>query len=144
VRIKSLNYLGSVLAKLEARQRDADDALLLNARGHLAEASVANLFVLRGETLLTPPATDGCLEGINRRAVTEIAPQLGLRVVEQSIGRSDLFWANEVFLTGTGAGVIGVRSVDSRLIGQGETGPVTRELAQRHRALAETEGDALF
>jgi branched-chain amino acid aminotransferase len=143
VRVKSLNYLGSVLAKLEARQHNADDALLLNPRGHVAEAAVANVFALRGVQLLTPPPTDGCLEGINRRAVMELAPHLGLRVAEQSIGRADLFLADEVFLSGTGAGVIGVRSVDSRLIGAGRCGPITEKLAQLHRELTETEGDAI-
>lgn len=143
VRVKSLNYLGSVLAKLEAKQRNADDALLLNPGGHLAEAAVANLFVLRGTGLLTPPPTDGCLEGINRRAVMELAPPLGLRVCEQSIGRADLFLADEVFLSGTGAGVIGVRSLDSRPIGNGRCGPVTETLTRLHRELSQTEGEAI-
>jgi branched-chain amino acid aminotransferase len=143
VRVKSLNYLGSVLAKLEAKQRNADDALLLNTRGHLAEATVANLFVVRGEELITPPSTDGCLEGINRRAVMEIAPRLGLRVRERSIGRSDLFLADEAFLTGSGAGVIGIRSLDLRLIGDGQYRPVTEQLTRLHREIAESEGDAI-
>ncbi|WP_437983880.1 branched-chain-amino-acid transaminase [Sorangium sp. So ce117] len=140
MRIKSLNYLGSALAKLEARQRGADDALLLNARGHVAEASVANVFALRGDVLATPPATDGCLEGINRAAVMELARGVGLTVVERSIGRLDLFAADEAFLTGTGAGVIAVRSLDGRTIGRGERGPVTARLTSLHRQLAETEG----
>lgn len=143
VRVKSLNYLGSVLAKLEAKQRNADDALLLNQRGHIAEAAVANVFAVRGTDLLTPPPTDGCLEGINRRAILETAPQLGLRTVEQSIGRGDLFRADEVFLTGTGAGVIAVRSVDCRLIGNGRSGPITEKLSQLHHQLTVTEGSAI-
>ncbi len=144
VRVKSLNYLGSVLAKLEARKQGADEALLLNPRGHIAEAAVANLFALRGTTLLTPPASDGCLEGINRGAVMELAPQLGLSVVERSLGRADLFQADEVFLTGSGAGVVAVRSLDGRTLGSGRRGPVTAELAALHRRLAETEGSALL
>ncbi|MGK3997624.1 branched-chain-amino-acid transaminase [Sorangium sp. So ce1024] len=140
VRVKSLNYLGSALAKLEARQRGADDALLLNARGHISEATVANVFALRGDVLATPPATDGCLEGINRAAVMDIARSIGLTVVERSLGRLDLFAADEAFLTGTGAGVIAIRSLDGRTIGGGERGPITARLTAMHRRLAESEG----
>jgi branched-chain amino acid aminotransferase len=140
VAIKTLNYLGSVLAKQEARQHGADEALLLNQSGRVAEAAVANVFALRGRSLSTPPALDGCLEGINRGAVMEIARELGLAVSERSLGRRDLFAADEVFLTGSGAGVIGVRSLDGRAIGRGQTGEVTLDLERRHRALAESEG----
>jgi branched-chain amino acid aminotransferase len=140
VAVKTLNYLGSVLAKQEARQRGADEALLLNQSGRVAEAAVANVFALRGRTLLTPPALDGCLEGINRAAILELAPGLGLSAFERSLGRRDLLGADEVFLTGSGAGVIGVRGLDGRAIGRGQTGEVTLELERRHRALAESEG----
>jgi branched-chain amino acid aminotransferase len=140
VAVKTLNYLGSVLAKQEARQRGADEALLLNQSGRVSEASVANVFALRGRTLLTPPPIDGCLEGINRGAVLEIAADLGFSVAECSLGRRDLLLADEVFLTGSGAGVIGVRSLDGRAIGRGRTGEVTLDLERRHRALAESEG----
>ena len=144
VRVKSLNYLGSVLPKLEARQQGADEALLLNPRGHIAEAAVANVFALRGRTLMTPPTTDGCLEGINREAVMELAAADGLQVSERSLGRADLYAADEVFLTGSGAGVVAVRSLDGRRIGIGKRGPVTAQLAAAHRALAEREGTSLF
>jgi branched-chain amino acid aminotransferase len=144
VRVKSLNYLGSVLAKLEARQQSADEALLLNQRGHIAEAAVANVFALRGSVLITPPASDGCLEGINRGAVMELAGQLGLEVKEQSIGRADLFQADEVFLTGSGAGIVAVRSLDGRVLGVGKRGKSTAQLSQLHRALAESEGTPLL
>jgi branched-chain amino acid aminotransferase len=140
VAVKTLNYLGSALAKQEARQRGADEALLLNQSGRVAEASVANVFVLRGRSLFTPPALDGCLEGINRGAVLEIARDLGFSVAERSLGRRDLCAADEVFLTGSGAGVIGVRSLDGRAIGRGFTGEVTLDFERRHRELAETEG----
>src|SRR3954469_5780041 len=140
VAVKTLNYLGSALAKQEARQRGADEALLLNQSGRVAEASVANVFAVHGRTLATPPAIDGCLEGINRGAVCEIARDLGFSVVERSLGRRDLLAADEVFLTGSGAGVVGVRSLDGRAIGSGRTGEVTLELERRHRELAESEG----
>ncbi|MEO6603111.1 MAG: branched-chain-amino-acid transaminase [Polyangiaceae bacterium] len=140
VAVKTLNYLGSALAKQEARQRGADEALLLNQSGRVAEASVANVFVLSGRSLSTPPAIDGCLEGINRGAVLAIAQDLGFSVSERSLGRRDLLAADEVFLTGSGAGVVGVRSLDGRAIGRGRTGEVTLDLERRHRELAETEG----
>jgi branched-chain amino acid aminotransferase len=143
VRVKSLNYLGSVLPKLEAKQRGADEALLLNPRGHIAEAAVANVFALRGRSLLTPPASDGCLEGITRRAVMELGRGLGFEVVERSLGRADLFAADEVFLTGSGAGVVAVCSLDGRPLGSGKRGPVTAQLTALHRELAESEGDPL-
>ena len=140
VAVKTLNYLGSALAKQEARRQGADEALLLNQSGRVSEAAVANVFALRGRTLMTPPALDGCLEGINRGAVLEIARDLGFSAVERSLGRRDLLAADEVFLTGSGAGVVGVRSLDGRDIGGGRTGEVTLELERRHRALAESEG----
>ena len=140
VAIKTLNYLGSALAKQEVRQRGGDEALMLNQSGRVAEAAVANVFALRGRSLCTPPAQDGCLEGINRGAVCEIARDLGFSVEERSLGRRDLFAADEVFLTGSGAGVIGVRSLDGRAIGRGRTGDVTLDLERRHRSLAESEG----
>ncbi len=127
-RVKSLNYLNNVLAKLEARQRGADEALLLNAQGLVAEASVANLFAVVGGELRTPPATDGALEGITRRTVLELAGALGIPARECSLGRFDLFSAEEVFLTGSGAGLVPVRSLDGRPIGAGHPGPVTAKV----------------
>jgi branched-chain amino acid aminotransferase len=140
VAIKTLNYLGSALAKQEAKKQGADEALLLNQSGRVSEASVANIFALRGRSLSTPPSVDGCLEGINRACVLELARELGFSVSERSLGRRDLLAADEVFLTGSGAGVVGVRSLDGRAIGCGRTGQVTLDLERRHRALAETEG----
>lgn len=118
-RVKSLNYLNSVLAKREARMRGADEALLLNARGTIAEASVANVFVVRRGMLLTPPATDGALEGITRASVLEIARRLGIPAREQSLGRMDLFDCDECFLSGTGARLVAVATLDGAPIGGG-------------------------
>lgn len=134
-RVKSLNYLNNALAKGEARARGADEALILNHTGLVAEASVANIFALiRGE-LLTPPVTDGALGGITRMTVIELATELGMRVAEKSLGRFDLFGADEVFLTGTGARIVPVRSLDGETIGRGERGPVTERLAAALDAL---------
>lgn len=117
-RVKSLNYLNNVLAKREATQSGADDALVLNARGLIAEASATNLFALSGERLTTPPTTDGALEGITRRTILEIARDLGIETSETSLGRFDLFAADAVFLTGTRAGIVPVGSLDGSAISQ--------------------------
>ena len=113
VAVKTLNYLGSALAKQEVRQRGGDEALLLNQSGHVAEAAVADIFALRGRSLFTPPPLDGCLEEHqSRRGLRDCAGFGLLRRQRRSMGRRDLFAADEVFLAGSGAGVIGVRSVD--------------------------------
>jgi branched-chain amino acid aminotransferase len=123
-RVKSLNYLNNALAKLEAKQRGADEALLLNLAGQVAEASVANVFAVRDGVLLTPPGSDGALEGVTRGSVLELAPRLSLEARERSLGRFDLFAASEVFLCGSGAGFVPVRSLDGRTLGAGAPGPV--------------------
>jgi len=123
-RIKSLNYLNNAMAKLEARQRGADEALMLNVQGMVAEASVANVFVVRNGILLTPPATDGALEGITRSTVLDLAATLGIPAREQTLGRFDFFSADEAFLTGSGAGIVPVRSLDGRVVGSGSPGAV--------------------
>ena len=123
-RVKSLNYLNNALAKLEARRRGADEALLLNQAGQVAEASVANLFAMRDGTLLTPPGSDGALEGVTRATVLELAERAGTPAREQTLGRFDLFAASEVFLCGSGAGFVPVRSLDARTVGEGRPGPV--------------------
>jgi branched-chain amino acid aminotransferase len=142
--VKSLNYLGSVLAKLEAKQAGADDALMLNKQGLVAEASVANVFAVHDGVLSTPPVTAGCLPGINRAAVMHLAPSLGLAVRECSLGRADLFGADEVFLTGSGAGVVGVRSLDGRPIGAGKSGRVTARVAAALGALFLSDGETVL
>jgi branched-chain amino acid aminotransferase len=138
--VKSLNYLNSVLAKLEARRQGADEALLLNAAGSVAEASVANVFTARGSTLLTPPATDGALPGITRAAVLELAPRIGLSAEERTLGRVDLFRAEEVFLTGTGAGIVAVRALDGRPVGTGRAGPIAARVGDAYEELARETG----
>jgi branched-chain amino acid aminotransferase len=128
-RVKSLNYLSSVMAKLEAR-RCGDEALILNAAGQVAEAAVANVFVVSRGELRTPPPTDGALEGITRASVLELGRALGLVALERSLGRVDLFGADEVFLTGTGVGIVPVRSLDGRPVGGDVPGPLTEKLQQ--------------
>jgi branched-chain amino acid aminotransferase len=139
-RVKSLNYLNNALAKLEARRAGADEALLLNAAGTIAEASVANVFVLAGRTLLTPPPTDGCLEGVTRRTVMEVAPSLGLAAAERTLSRTDLLAADEVFLTGTGAGIVPVRALDGQPIGAGAPFVTTEKLRAAYLARTKVLG----
>jgi branched-chain amino acid aminotransferase len=127
-RVKSLNYLNNALAKQEARRQGADEALLLNAAGAVAEATVANVFAVRGGRLLTPPANDGALEGITRTSVLELAAQLGVPAEERTLGRYDLLAADEVFLTGSGAKLVPVASLDGARIGRGGAGPLTQKL----------------
>ncbi len=134
-RVKSLNYLNNALAKLEARQRGADEALLLGAAGCVAEASVANVFAVGDGVLTTPPPTDGALAGLTRAGVLELAAELGIPTRERSLGRLDLFAADEVFLTGSGAGLVPVRSLDGRSLGTAP-GPTFKRLADAFPAYA--------
>jgi len=114
-----MNYLNNVLAKREANERGADDAIVLNAAGLVAEASATNVFALLGNRLETPSVTDGALEGLTRRTILEIGQDLGLEVRERSLGRFDLYAADAVFLTGSRAGVIPVGALDGSPISQG-------------------------
>jgi branched-chain amino acid aminotransferase len=139
-RVKSLNYLNNALAKQEARARGADEALILNARGTVAEASVANVFALQGRTLATPPPEDGSLAGITRRSLLEVAPSHGFVPVERTLSRFDLLAADEVLLSGTGAGVVPVRALDGQPIGRGEPGPGFARLRAAFLQLTKTLG----
>jgi branched-chain amino acid aminotransferase len=127
-RVKSLNYLNNVLATMEARSRGADEALVLNLQGAVAEASAANIFVVHGRLCTTPPGSDGALDGIVRRTVLELADGIGLQPCERTLGRIDVLSADEAFLTGTGAGIVAVRSLDGRTIGAGRRGLVTERV----------------
>jgi branched-chain amino acid aminotransferase len=126
-RIKSLNYLNRLLARLEAIRAGADEAIMLNARGLIAEGTTDNVFLVREGVLLSPPASDGALEGITRGVVLELARELGIPAREESLGTYDLRVAGEVILVGTGAGLVAVRSVDGRALTPCP-GPVFRRL----------------
>ena len=128
-RIKSLNYLNHILARIEANQAGADEALLLNAQGRVTEGSADNLFIVRDGRLLTPPTSDGALAGITRALVMDLARELGIEVLEQSLTVFDLYSADECFLTGTAAELIPVRSIDGRAMGDCP-GDVYRRLAE--------------
>jgi branched-chain amino acid aminotransferase len=140
--VKSLNYLNSVLAKREARLRGADEALLLNHQGMVAEAAVANVFMVRDGALRTPPVTDGALPGITRASVIELAEAAGLPMREVTLGRVDLFGADEVFLTGSGARIVPVASLDGEVIGEPACFPITRQLTEAFADYVLTRGTA--
>ena len=143
-RVKSLNYLKNVLARLEAHQAGAAEALMLSAEGHVAECTADNVFVVKGDRLLTPPASDGALDGITAAVIRELAPEVGLRYAAERLERYDIYNADECFLTGTGAEVVPVIALDGRMIGEGVPGLRTRELLAGLRALAEREGEPVF
>ena len=134
-RIKSLNYLNNILAKIEGKQAGCVEALMLNHKGEVAECTGDNIFLVRNGTLLTPPNDAGILEGITRAAVIELARQSGIEVCEVPLTKHDVYIADECFLTGTAAEVVPVVKVDSRTIGDGTPGPITRKLAERFRKL---------
>jgi branched-chain amino acid aminotransferase len=138
-KIKSLNYGGNLLARLEAIRQGADDAVMLDSSGFLAEATAANLFLVRGDTLLTPwPKV--CLDGITRRAIVGLARDQGLDVVERDLTTTELINADEVFLSGTSAELTPVVEVDGRGIGDGEIGPRTAALQEAYGRLVRSEG----
>jgi branched-chain amino acid aminotransferase len=143
-RIKSLNYLKNVLARLEAHEAGASEALMLNPEGFVAECTADNVFAVQGRRIMTPPATDGALDGITAGAVRELAIAAGYHWEERRLARYDLFVADECFLTGTGAEIVPVVALDGRRIGRGEPGPATREISAAFRALAAREGDPVF
>ena len=139
-RIKSLNYLNNILAKIEAMNAGCMECIMLNPQGFVAEASGDNIFIVRGDTLLTPPSWCGALEGITRQTVMELAPEQGWQARAEVLTRYDLYTADEVFLTGTAAEIIAVVKADRRTIGNGRPGPVTRQLEQVFRAYARSAG----
>jgi len=139
-RIKSLNYLNNILAKVEAINSGCMEAIMLNSQGAVAEATGDNIFVLRGNKLVTPPVNEGILEGITRNVVMDLAREQGLEVSEERLSRYDLYTADEVFLTGTAAEVIGVVNIDRRQIGDGTPGPITRKLEKVYRKHAGSHG----
>ena len=139
-RIKSLNYLAHILAKIEAVNAGVDEALMLESTGEVAEGVGENIFCVTNHTLRTPPASSGILRGVTRDAVLELGREAGYEVREESLNRYDLYTADEVFLTGTAAEVVGVVKLDGRKIGCGTVGKVTLDLATRFRALV-TQAD---
>jgi branched-chain amino acid aminotransferase len=142
-KIKSLNYLNNILAKIEANQRGALEAIMLTQDGYVAECTADNLFILRKGRLLTPPTWQGALEGITRHAVIELARKRRLAVAEEPLTRYDIYTAEEAFMTGTAAEVVPVSALDERVIGTGKPGPWTRRLMADFKALVHSQGDRI-
>jgi len=134
-RIKSLNYLNNILAKIEGSDGGYEEALMLNHKGEVAECTGDNIFIVKRGVLRTPPIDAGILEGITRNAVIDLAGQAGVRVEESAMTRHDIYAAEECFLTGTAAEVVPVVELDGRTIGDGKPGPVTKDLLVRFQKL---------
>lgn len=129
-RIKSLNYLNNILAKIEGTDAGTVEALMLNHKGEVAECTGDNIFILKNGVLKTPSPDAGILEGITRNAVLQLAREAGIPTQETTLIRHDLYVADEIFLTGTAAEVVPVVSLDGRRIGDGKPGPITRRLLE--------------
>jgi len=130
VRIKSLNYLNNVLAKIEARQAGCLECIMLNGAGHVTECTGDNIFILKNGTLMTPSPLEGALDGITRRTVLDLAKSLGITASETILTRFDLYTADECFLTGTGAEIIPAVAIDKRIIGSGTPGLITKKITE--------------
>jgi len=126
--VKTTSWLNSVWAVAEAQREGFDEVVLLNERGEVSECTAANIFAVKGDKVLTPPLNSGCLEGVTRGVLTEVAAEAGTSVVEQTLRMEDLYAAEEVFITSTNRNVIGIREIAGRKIGNGSTGPVTKRL----------------
>jgi len=127
------SYINSALAKHEALLNGYDEAIMLTEAGHVCEGSAMNIFLVKNRQLITPPVSDGVLEGITRATLMEIAQaELGVPSVERTIQRTELYTADEVFLCGTGAQISPVTSIDHRTVGKGEPGPITQKLSHTY------------
>ena len=129
-RIKSLNYLNNILAKIEAVDAGVPEALMLNHNGNVAEATADNVFIVSEGSVYTPPASDGALEGITRGVILSLCKAMAIPCAERTLQRHDCYIADEMFLTGTGAEVIPVTKLDGRQIGDGTPGPITKRLVE--------------
>jgi len=132
-RVKSLNYLNSILAKIEAADAGVPEAIMLNHLGNVAECTADNLFVVKFGKVLTPTITDGILEGVTRQVILDLCRNLAIPCGEHTLQRHDLYIADECFLTGTGAEVVPVTKIDGRQVGSGQPGKITRRLIDAFR-----------
>jgi branched-chain amino acid aminotransferase len=142
--VKSLNYLNNVMARIEANLAGADEALMLNDAGNVAECTADNVFIVKHGQIFTPPVAAGALRGITRSVVFEMAAELGVKVREADITRHDVFVADECFLTGTAAEIVPVVKADGRSIGNGKPGPITARIIARFRQVTRETGTPIF
>lgn len=141
--VKSLNYL-NIMAKIEANLAKADEGLMLNEEGYVAECTGDNVFIVKRGEIFTPPIYAGSLCGITWQAVMGIAAALGYKVTIQQLTRYDLYTADEFFLTGTAAEVIAAVNLDNRIIGDGKPGLVTNRIIARFRELTQSTGTPIY
>ena len=132
--VKTISWLDSVWAAEEAKREGYDEVVLLNERGEVSECTAANIFVVRNDKVVTPPLSSGCLEGVTRGVLMEIAAEAGTTVVEQTLRPDDLYAAEEVFITSTNRNVIGVKEIAGRVTGAGVTGELTKKLDEAFEA----------
>ncbi len=142
--VKSLNYLNNVMARIEANLSGADEALMLNDTGNVAECTADNVFIIKKGQIFTPPISAGALRGITRAVVFEIADELGIKITETDISRHDVFVADECFLTGTAAEVIPVIKADGRMIGTGKPGEISGRMIARFREMVRVGGTPIY
>ncbi len=128
--VKSLNYLNSILAKIESNVAGVDEAICLDKTGFVCEGVAENIFIVKDDKVITPPTSTGALRGITRNVVIELALKLGYPVIERNVTPNELFTSDEIFLTGTAAEITPVREVNRRTIGDGKLGPITKKLLQ--------------
>lgn len=128
--VKSLNYMNSILAKIEANAAECDEAICLDKNGYISEGVAENVFIVKNGRILTPPTSTGALVGITRDVVLKLAQKLGYTAIETNITPTDLFTADEAFFTGTAAEVVPITTVNKRTIGNGKPGVITRRLMQ--------------
>jgi branched-chain amino acid aminotransferase len=143
-RVKSLNYLSNILAKLEAQNAGAGEGLMLNEQGYVTECTGDNIFVVKKGEISTPPLNSGILAGVTRAVVFELAENLHIRTVERDLIRHDIYTADECFLTGTAAEVIPAVQLDRRLIGNGQPGAITLRLIESFRELTRATGTPIY
>lgn len=139
-RIKSLNYLNNILAKIEGLRAGCIEALMLNTKGEVAECTGDNIFIVRNGDVFTPPLDAGILDGITRQTVITLAREEGLKVYEHGLTKYDIYTADECFLTGSAAEIIPVVKIDNRVIGAGRPGPVTKDLTRLFHELTRGGG----
>ena len=142
--VKSLNYLNNVMARIEANLASADEALMLNDAGNVAECTADNVFIITHGQIFTPPITAGALKGITRSVVFDIAGEFEIKVIEADFTRHDIFVADECFLTGTAAEIVPVVKADGRIIGNGKPGPITTRIIARFREMTYKTGTPIF
>jgi len=142
--VKSLNYLNSILAKIQANYAGCDEAFLLDSEGYVAEGTGDNIFVIKNGKIKTPPVSSSVLKGITRDAVVDLAKEQGYEIVEEKLTLHDLYVADELFITGTAAELANVVEIDGRIINNGEMGEITKKLSKEFKKIRKVMGTKVY